>query len=591
MTQVDIKAVYIKNAVDERHSVAIKRDLMLAMYSQFPRSMMMTSLIGATFVVAFFEKARAIVVPWFGMFLCVQLYNLYRRHHLRYVAGHEPASATWDPDLALHSTSVSALINGAAFGAAGWLFCDPSFGMLVWFTIIMICGIAASSIHLYAYHPRAMLCFLFTLTLPLAVGMSTYPSPARWLSCGTFSVFVYAVVMYGLHQARVIRDSMRIRYENVELIAQLETQARALIEANQVKSRFFAAASHDLRQPLHALSYYLSLLQPNDHDQPHVERIEQCVGALDDLLEGVLDIARLDAGRVQPRRRTVDLATHVRKLGGLYGGAAAAKGLTLKIHLQKTRSAADTDDQLLERVLANLINNAIRYTRTGGILLAVRPRGAHWGIAVIDTGVGIAPESLHSVFDEFVQLGNQERDTTQGVGLGLATVKRICTLLDHPLTIRSKLHRGSWLEVRVPRADPASIESAAPVVDHTGELKGCLLLVEDNELVSESLSKVLVSWGLACDVAANGEQALRLANAHRYDAVLCDWRLPGDMNGCELLKHLEHIRPQLRLRVLLTGERDDSIVDLPEGVPLLRKPIRPIRLRALLSAYLLAKAS
>lgn len=191
----------------------------------------------------------------------------------------------------------------------------------------------------------------------------------------------------------------------------LQAKTQALEELGQAKSRFFAAASHDLRQPVQAMGYYLSLLRPNPADQAHVDRLTQCLDSMEKLLEALLDIARLDAGRVQPQRRATDLHALLLHQARLYEGVATAKNLQFRIRLPKHCTAsADTDPQLLERIIANLINNAIRYTEHGGVLLSVRKKAGHWAVAVSDTGCGIDPAALQDIFDEFTQLGNAERN-------------------------------------------------------------------------------------------------------------------------------------------------------------------------------------
>ncbi len=232
-------------------------------------------------------------------------------------------------------------------------------------------------------------------------------------------------------------------------------------------------------------------------------------------------------------------------------------------------------------------------------MVTLRPRGRHrWQLRVLDTGVGIAPDGLERIFEEFVQLDNPQRDAAQGVGLGLATVKRMCALLEHPLDVRSRLGRGSSFMVSLPACPPpqkpaAQAGTAAGVstlaATTAPPLAGSLLLVEDNELVRDALAATLRSWGITCHTCVDAHGALSLWARQRFDVVLTDWRLPGALNGIAPIHQLRaNAGPNHCTFMLMTGEPQDTLGPLPAGVELLTKPVRPIRLRALLGARLQA---
>jgi len=481
------------------------------------------------------------------------------------------------------------LINGTIralyWGLSVLYFVDPAQPEIQFSIALVLGGTASGIIAVQAFYPPMMLSYLLCLTVPFVVRMLLIGDLLHvYMGAGVLLMTVY-LIYYGFFHARTLRRTIILRHENVALIEQLREQTVALQQANEAKSQFFAAASHDLRQPLHALSYYTSLLRPHAQDAPHVERIEQCAGALDDLLAGVLDISRIDAGRIKPSPRPVALDELLGRLGSLYLGAAAAKGLELRLHVPPLWT--HSDPALLQRVVSNLLSNALRYTSSGGVLLALRRRGDQLRLQVHDTGVGIALEAQGQIFDDFVQLGNPQRDPSQGVGLGLATVRRLCAVLGLRITVRSAPGRGSCFELLLPHIEPpvdAETPQAEPP-DHS-LLHGRVLVVEDHELVRDSLMQTLSSWALTCDAAADGMQALALAKQHAYEAVLCDWRLPGQLDGLQVLAALRPLQPGMRLYALVTGEPTDSLGPVPEGVVVLHKPIRPIRLRALLTAHL-----
>ncbi|WP_374667849.1 ATP-binding protein [Ramlibacter sp.] len=486
--------------------------------------------------------------------------------------------------------TVGSLLSGGYWGLSVLAFLDPAHPEQQFFVALSLGGMAASNVAVQAFHPPMMRSYVISLVLPFATWALLQGDMLHtYLGAGMLLLLSY-LLYFGHFHARTLRRFIELRHENAALVERLREQTEALARASQAKSQFFAAASHDLRQPLHALGYYTSLLRPDEHDAPHVARIAQCIGSLDDLLEGVLDISRLDAGRMRPTLAPVALHELVRRLAALYEGSAAARGLSLRVHARPAWAISDA--AMLERVVSNLLSNAVRYTRRGGVLLAVRSVGGSVRLQVIDTGIGIEPAEQDRIFDEFVQLNNPERDPSQGVGLGLATVRRMCNLLDHPLQLRSVPGRGTRFTLVLPACPPpAPQETPAGAADTpaaAGALTGHVLVVDDHALVRDSLVHTLSSWGLQCDGAGDAAQARALAQGRPYDAVLCDWRLPDDEDGLRLLAQLRASQPALRLAALVTAEDEASLGQVPAEVPVLRKPIRPIRLRALLSAHLAA---
>jgi signal transduction histidine kinase/CheY-like chemotaxis protein len=556
------------------------RDCVRALCAQMPQSIVIGLVVGGLFVYLFANRvATTVLTSWYGALCLTQFLGWIGWLRFRRVQ----AGTQWDPLRWRRLYTARAWAAATLLGSIAWIFYGQQFGDSSWFTVLVLCGLAAGSITSYAYHPPTMYVYLALLATPL--WWQLWHTPVSGVGHTIFAFYMGMVAWLGRSQARTLLGSIRIRHENTALVAQLRDQSIALEQASQAKSQFFAAASHDLRQPLHALSYYASLLKPHGQDAPHVERIEQCIGSLDDLLEGVLDISRLDAGRVNPHVAPVAVDQLLQRLVSLYDGAAAAKGLQLRVHARPLWTLSDP--ALLERVLANLLNNALRYTDKGCVLLAARRRGGQLRVQVFDTGAGIPAEAQERIFDEFVQLGNAQRDPSKGVGLGLATVRRLSTLLGHPVTVRSVPGRGSCFELRLPcHEQPAAMPVQETQKIKSGQLSGRVLVVDDHELVRESLVQTLTGWGLECDSAVDGAQALALGGKHAYDAVLCDWRLPGGLDGAQVLAALRPSQPGLLLTALVTGETEASLGEVPAGILVLRKPIRPMRLRALLTASL-----
>ena len=275
------------------------------------------------------------------------------------------------------------------------------------------------------------------------------------------TVVLAFILGFGHNLNNVLTQSLAIRYENVDLIAELKSQtaaadnARAAAEAaNRSKTQFLAAASHDLRQPLHALGLFASALADKVREPEQlsvVGNINASVDALERLFSAVMDISKLDAGAIEPARRAFPLAPLLQRVAAGFAPVASAKHLRFSV--VSTHAWVDSDPLLLERILFNLMSNAMRYTERGGAVLGVRRRAGSLAIEVCDSGIGIAASERERIFDEFYQVDTGHHDT-QGMGLGLAIIRRLAALLHHPVEVHSTPGRGSRFCVLVPRAAP-----------------------------------------------------------------------------------------------------------------------------------------
>lgn len=470
---------------------------------------------------------------------------------------------------------VRVLFSAFAWGSAGVLLFDAADapGQLA-LTVAMVSSCIAFSFSASS-HGSTLKLALPLLLGPIVFSLMLSPQPYMWVLGLIGASFVLLML-------RLVHDRSHQLEENITLRI-------AAQRARDEKQRFFAAASHDLRQPLQAMHLYHSVMARGDTRAEVVDRMGQCLEALDRLLDGILDISRLDAGQVQPHPVPTHVPELMLRVARLHDATARAKGLRLRIH------AADrwvmTDPILAERILSNLLGNAIRYTESGGVLVAARASGATLRLQVIDTGIGIAPDRVDTVFQEFTQLNNPSRDPARGTGLGLATVQRLSRLLEHPVEVKSVPGKGSCFEVRLPLVaapDPPAVGMVQPnwTPQGSGSLPAWrLLVVEDNDMVLNALVQLLQGWNIQVTTAKRVTQAIDLMNRQAFDAVLSDWRLTDGENGLDVLHQtLQH--PSIRLAVLLTGEH---MPDTPTAFPVLRKPVRPLRLRALLWQHLSAQ--
>ena len=313
--------------------------------------------------------------------------------------------------------------------------------------------------------------------------------------------------------------------------------------ANRAKSKFLASASHDLRQPVQSLVLLLALIERQVATNPRAletsRMMKQALGGLNGLLTAILDISRLDAGVVAPAIDNVDLRAMVDRLSSEYGAKAADKGLELRVVSPNLHALADAS--LLERALRNLIENAIRYTPNGGVLIGLRRRGAQVRIDVVDTGIGVPLEKQQEIFDEFIQLNNPGRDLAKGLGLGLAIVARLAALLDARVEVSSRVGRGSRFSLSLPAAEAGAPSEAQPV--QLDDPRGRILIIEDNLILRRGLESIARKWGCRTLAASSGEEALELACARswRFDAVVSDYRLGAGLNGVEAAKELARL--------------------------------------------------
>ncbi len=389
------------------------------------------------------------------------------------------------------------------------------------------------------------------------------------------------------------RDTLQQRIEEATL--ELREKKEEAEKANFDKTRFLAAASHDLRQPMHAMGLFMGELH-NRINTPEqrkiVEKVEESVEAMSGLLDSLLDISKLDAGVVIPQIMNVDIEVMMRRLRQDFTGVAKRKNITLHVHSLDVRVMSDP--VLLERILLNLLSNAIRYTpQDGTVMLACRRRGNDLRIEVRDNGIGIPLEEQRNVFREFVQMANSARDRSKGLGLGLAIVDRLAKLLHHSLTLRSAPECGSTFSVTVPRVfgvkellkePPAHVAN----LPKNGELDGLrVLVVDDDQLVLSSMGGLLESWGCRISLAENLQEVREKYAQSHFDLVVCDYRLP-DGNGLELADHFSQLCDVPLPFILVSGDTESEVLHSvnKRGYHLLHKPVRPAKLRSMISFVL-----
>jgi len=381
----------------------------------------------------------------------------------------------------------------------------------------------------------------------------------------------------------------RLQESYAGLEGKVEERTRQLEAANQAKSRFVAAASHDLRQPLHALGLFVEQLQGKlrASERAHIiSRIKEALSAMNELFSALLDISKLDAGATPINITVFPVAQLLAHAETTFAGAAREKELTFRA--SPSDAWVRSDFILLQQIVFNLVHNALRYTRRGGVVVGCRKRGDQLRIEVWDSGIGIAADQHDKIFGEFYRLGEPDRDRRAGLGLGLAIVDRLCRLLDHPIEVKSTVGKGSVFAVTVPlapankRAIEASIvPRAQPSLSHDK----LVLVIDDDPLVLEGMSGIFRKWGCRVVTADSDSKALEAATGQGDvpDLIISDYHLANGRTGIETI---EWLRGELSAPIpafLISGDTDPATLHEAKvkGFHLLHKPVNPMALRAM----------
>jgi len=382
--------------------------------------------------------------------------------------------------------------------------------------------------------------------------------------------------------------------QNARLFEEIQDKSRQLEVANKYKSHFLASASHDLRQPLHALNLFVAQLRANSEPVERdrlIGRIDAAVGSMNELFEALLDMSKLEAGILEPNFTEFPVDRLLKRIETTFADAAREKGLRLA--MAPSSAWVRSDFVLLERILFNLVSNAVRYTARGGVVVGGRRRGEQLRIDVCDTGPGIPKDQQRNVFGEFYQLA--ESDRRGGLGLGLAIVDRLGRLLDHEVELDSPGH-GSRFSVSVPLVAERRGAAEAPVSWAIADpARGKLVVViDDDPLVIEGMGGILRSWSCKVVTADSEEAALSsiAGQQQRPDLIIADYRLANGRTGIQAIKRLREGLGTAVPAFLISGDTGpERLRDASEnGYPLLHKPVAPMRLRAMVNQLLKASA-
>jgi signal transduction histidine kinase/integral membrane sensor domain MASE1/CheY-like chemotaxis protein len=399
-----------------------------------------------------------------------------------------------------------------------------------------------------------------------------------------------AQAVIAIENTRLLGELRARTSELTRSVGEIENKSRQLELANTAKSRFLAMASHDLRQPLHALGLFVAQLRtrlkPGERAKT-IERVDAAVREMTEMFNSLLDISRLDAGVLTPKIVEFPIARLLQKIEMTFDPAAREKGLRLRV--MRSDAWVRSDALLLERILLNLVSNAMRYTLRGGIIVGCRRRGEMLRIEVRDSGPGIPERHKQNIFGEFFQLPTPERDRYGGLGLGLAIVDRLRRLLNHEIELTSTLGRGSRFTILVPMAAEGvrSVETARSPYPAAFALEGkIILIIDDAPIVLEGTSGLLGKWGCSVVTAGSDEAALiQLAEREqRPDLIISDYHLANGKTGVEAIERIDAAFGASIPAILISGDTaPERLRDAKDkGYILLHKPVDPMRLRAVM---------
>lgn len=571
---------------DASTSSKVLQDQVRALESASFGARIATMVMGSVGFWAYRHSAQLI---WLSCWLAVQLlFNL--GSILEGVRLQRTALSSANVAQRLRRSTVLPAINGAIWAAGIWIMWIPGDFPMQLMLIFFILGIASGALNSLKPYLPALFLFFIPCVGSIAIAALAHPDAySTFVATGATAYIAWSSV-YAVTTHRSLIRSLYDRYRVEELAIKLQAQKEIAELATEAKSRFLAAASHDLRQPMHALNLYLGTLaqlELSASARPILDKVRECAQTMDEMFCALLNISSLDAHALKANFSTFPIAAVLDKIDLEFSQQARAKGLQLRIAPCSAVISSDAD--LLENILRNLVSNAVRYTRQGKILVGCRRAGNAIRCGVYDTGIGIATELQAAIFEEFFQVGNRERDRSQGLGLGLAIGLRQARLIQAPLTLRSELGRGSVFEIALPLGllAPTAPRIKPPATLNGQDLAGKLVVVVDDETMILNASRALLEQ-MGCEVitAGSGAEALRMlaASPRAPDAILCDHRLRNDETGIQVIAELRNEFNADVPAILITGDTSPEQLKAisSAGLSVMHKPLQSQLLQTML---------
>ncbi len=488
--------------------------------------------------------------------------------------------------------------RAALFSGLTWAAWVLAWGPALPFNLVIIECVLLACLTLVGLCNFLPAYYAFCLPLWAAYAIFSFQHPQLFSSgFGFHGIPLLLILLFLAHFLnRSLMATYRLRFLNMDLLDNLSAAKRKAEEALASKNRFLAAASHDLRQPLHAQGLFLhALLNDRSTGLPRgiLGKLQATHQALGHMLDGLLDLSLTESGALTPHPRSFPLKPLFAKLAAEFSALARRKGLSFSSRAPELWT--ESDPELLERMLRNLLSNAIRYTKKGKVELHCRRQKSFLFLEVLDTGPGIAPSEKEKVFTEFYQIKNSGRNSAQGLGLGLSIVRGLSRVLGHPVTLVSlpRLRRGCVFSVKIPLARPAQ---RSPRLTRPSRFHGqAILVLDDDRAIREGLRKILKSWNLTPLCVSSGAEALALLRKKGQtppQILLCDYHLGGKETGEQALTRIRAALKKDLPTIMITGDASPERVRAARalGLSLLFKPLDPLKLRAALEKILTVSA-
>ena len=543
-----------------------------------------TFVLGILLVWALSNDSNAAALKaWYVLLMSSKLWVAY------YARRHLASDIPFERARRMVRTLIAANVaDGAIWGSLAWLTLSTSTMAGSILVISSIAAVVGSAMSRLSPVMPVFIAFVATVLIIVTSKVWLLGDPA-YDALGLASIiYLASLTLMARNSSREISMAIKLRFENITLLEQLRTETeiaeaaqREAEQANTAKSRFLAAASHDLRQPIHAQGLFLEVLSHTDMTTYQRELLDSARTALEasgEMLNTLLDFSRIEAGVIEPQRQPFRLQPLLNKIENELAPQADAKNLVYRS--RETRAVVNSDPLLLEMILRNLVTNAIRYTERGGVLVACRHRGDQAVLEVWDTGIGIAQAHQQDIFREFHQLGNPERDRNKGLGLGLAIANGLAHTLGHHLSLVSTPNHGSVFRITLPLASALPVEQPAVTPGKARLLEVSVLVIDDDEAVRAGMRHLLQGWGCECEVAESIEEALLLIRTKTPGLVISDYRLREQRTGVEAISTLRASLGDNLPALLITGDTAPERLREAQasGVPLLHKPVSPSQL-------------
>lgn len=553
----------------------LAQDIEHARHHQYMREMLQHlagGIFSAFLVWLLFNNQLSEEVQWYWLLVNLTLFTVSVLTYAVYFFSHERLN-TWQWGVMIVITT---WIWGIGWAFAPHIFLQTENPVYILSLIAILIGLCTSPSITMALYPLAYVAFITPVLLSLGIHLNQLKFGQSIIVKLLPAIFWAFLVAYAFNLHKVMIRSIRLQLENTRALNAAEN-------ANLSKSKFLASASHDLRQPLQAVNLFASALenQLKDKDnQTLFDNLQKSINSMSDLLSSLLDISKLDAQAIDVNQRNIALRPLLDKLYEAYAPQAQKKNLEFRY--APANVSVLSDPILLERIVSNLLSNAIRYTSQGSIGLSIRLLGDKVEIIISDTGEGVPESEKQAIFKEFHQLNNPERNKEKGLGLGLAIVKRLCELLGHHISITSIVGQGSKFHIGLPCGSVRQCEE--PIEHRTGQwdLQSLrVLVIDDEQSIRLGLESLMSQWG--CEVKSYESSASAIAGIRKWrpQLIISDYRLQANQTGSEAIASLLHHWSIDVSAILITGDTDPERIKeaRASGFTLLHKPVKPAQLR------------